>query len=179
MAKYQNRIISSGEEQLDQKERKRLRSCIASRKYRELHPEKIKEYNKKYYEENKENSSKRFREYYLLNHEAMLERSRVRRKEHPEDKRMASRRRKILLKNSVCELSNKEIKSVMTRCLFCDTTENLTLAHNIPISRGGSTKPDNVFCLCASCNSRMNTKTIDELIESGNLVKLQKSYCWA
>lgn len=154
------------------------RQIAASRRYRELHPEKVRAYNAKYKSEHKDEVSEMFRTYYLNNHDEMLERARKRRAEHPEDKRKSSRLRKILLKDSACEMSACEIQNVLTECLFCKSKDTLTLAHDIPVSRGGKTTKDNVFCLCASCNSRMNTFTIGELIDKGKLRKVQESYCW-
>ena len=155
------------------------RSRCAAKRYRENHRDSVSEYGKKYRADHKDDISEKYHQYYLDNHEAMLERARLRRQTHPEDKRRSSRRRKSAIRGSVCELTIDEIQEMMTVCLFCGTTENLTLAHNIPVSRGGKTNKKNTFCLCASCNSRMNTKTLDELMEVGKIVKIQKSYRWA
>lgn len=46
--------------------------------------EKRKEYNKKYYEKNKEKASKRFKEYYENNKEAISKKKEEWRKEHPD-----------------------------------------------------------------------------------------------
>jgi hypothetical protein len=47
-------------------------------------------------------------------------------------------------------------------CAFCGTKEKLTLAHNVPVSRGGLTTIENTFCLCQPCNSQMGTMTLEE-----------------
>ena len=154
------------------------RQRAASKKYRENHPDKVSAYMDKYREEHKDELSESFRKYYLSNHEAMLERARRRRVDHPEDKRMSSRKRKAARHGTICELLPDEIRVILTECLFCGSKENLTLAHNIPVSRGGHTVKENVFCLCASCNSRMNTKTLDELIAKRKIRKDQESYSW-
>lgn len=36
----------------------------------------------------------------------------------------------------------------------------LTIAHDIPVSKGGNTTRANVFCLCQSHNSRMYQNTL-------------------
>lgn len=46
-------------------------------------------------------------------------------------------------------------------CQRCGSTEYLTLDHVIPLSRGGRHDPDNLCCLCWSCNVRKGTSTTD------------------
>lgn len=43
-------------------------------------------------------------------------------------------------------------------CAYCGTTENLSVDHKRPISRGGSSEPENLQCLCRSCNSRKGAR---------------------
>lgn len=154
------------------------RSRAATKRYRDSHPEKVKDYLTKYRAEHKDELSDSFRKYYLEHHDEMLERARKRRAEHPEDKRVSSRKRKAIVRGSNCELTTREIRELLTECLFCGSKEKLTLAHNIPVSRGGKTNKENTFCLCSSCNSRMNTMTLDELIDKRKIRKDQESYCW-
>lgn len=47
------------------------------------------------------------------------------------------------------------------RCLCCGATEDLTIDHIIPLSRGGANSFENCQVLCRSCNSRKRTKIID------------------
>ena len=154
------------------------RHKAAAKRYRETHPEKVKSYNEQYKAAHKDELSEAFRIYYLTHHNEMLERAKIRRTEHPEDKRKSSRKRKSMRRQAICELSVKEIHELLKECLFCKSKDNLTLAHNIPVSRGGNTTKENTFCLCVSCNSRMNTNTIEELIDKGKLRKDQESYSW-
>lgn len=44
------------------------------------------------------------------------------------------------------------------QCANCGTSEDLTIDHIIPISRGGTNTSDNVQPLCKSCNSRKSNK---------------------
>lgn len=38
------------------------------------------------------------------------------------------------------------------KCAYCGSTDNLTLDHIIPKSRGGSDKITNIICACEDCN---------------------------
>jgi hypothetical protein len=47
-------------------------------------------------------------------------------------------------------------------CIYCSATEDLTLDHVIPYSKGGSDEPDNLATCCRSCNSRKHARTPQE-----------------
>lgn len=47
----------------------------------------------------------------------------------------------------------------MSKCKYCHTTENLTLDHKLPLSRGGSNEKKNLQCLCFDCNSMKGNMT--------------------
>lgn len=38
------------------------------------------------------------------------------------------------------------------KCVLCGNTENLSIDHIIPLSKGGSNKDDNLRTLCVDCN---------------------------
>ena len=45
------------------------------------------------------------------------------------------------------------------QCAYCGSTENLTIDHVIPKSKGGTNFTQNVVCSCLSCNgSKANTE---------------------
>jgi len=44
-------------------------------------------------------------------------------------------------------------------CCYCGTTENLTLEHIVPISKGGLHMLDNILWACGSCNSSKHDET--------------------
>lgn len=52
-------------------------------------------------------------------------------------------------------------ESVGGICLCCGKKSKLTVDHVVPLSRGGSNDISNIQPLCASCNSKKRTKTID------------------
>lgn len=47
-------------------------------------------------------------------------------------------------------------------CQYCGTTEDLTLDHVLPKSRGGKTNWDNLATACKRCNSRKGDSTPEE-----------------
>ena len=48
------------------------------------------------------------------------------------------------------------------QCVYCGSTEDLTLDHVIPQSRGGSDKAENLVTCCFSCNSSKGARTPEE-----------------
>lgn len=58
------------------------------------------------------------------------------------------------------------------RCQYCGATDNLTLDHVIPKSRGGSSTWDNLVTACKTCNSKKGDYTPDEL----SMALLQKPF---
>ena len=46
-------------------------------------------------------------------------------------------------------------------CQYCGSTQNLTLDHVMPTSRGGGSTWENVVTACSPCNSKKGSKTPD------------------
>lgn len=44
------------------------------------------------------------------------------------------------------------------QCVWCGQTENLSLDHIVPVSKGGGDERSNLQTLCRSCNSRKHNK---------------------
>lgn len=50
------------------------------------------------------------------------------------------------------------------RCRQCNTTKGLlTVDHRIPLSKGGGNHLENLWCLCASCNTNKGSQLPHEL----------------
>lgn len=47
-------------------------------------------------------------------------------------------------------------------CVYCGTTENLTIDHQLPLSRGGTNNLENLVACCQSCNSSKGDRTPEE-----------------
>lgn len=52
------------------------------------------------------------------------------------------------------------------RCVYCGRTDDLTLDHVTPLTRGGANTPENLKTACRSCNSSKNNKTPEEWIRA-------------
>ena len=57
-------------------------------------------------------------------------------------------------------------KNIMFRdnhtCVYCGATENLTIDHVLPTSRGGRTTFENCVTACYECNNKKNDRTPNE-----------------
>lgn len=58
-------------------------------------------------------------------------------------------------------------------CQYCYATNNLTVDHVLPISRGGKWEWENLVTACAKCNSKKGQKTVEEA--NMNLMKVPKA----
>jgi hypothetical protein len=53
------------------------------------------------------------------------------------------------------------------KCVFCKTTQNLTIDHKIPLSKGGTSQYENLQTLCRRCNgSKGNSLNYDPTMQS-------------
>lgn len=48
-------------------------------------------------------------------------------------------------------------------CVICNTTENLSIDHVLPLSKGYGLVPGNAVILCKSCNSKKRNKILNDL----------------
>lgn len=171
---------------LEKKERER----IYNKKYRELHKEEIrikqKEWRAKnidkrrlYWKKAKEMrdlSNKKFRE---SHREKRAADSRRYYKEHPESTRDSVRRRKAILRgtkterfssikiferdNWICGICHKKVDKMLR---YPDPM-SVSIDHIVPISRGGTHTKDNVQCSHLSCNVRIKTRGVKQLLLPG------------
>lgn len=51
------------------------------------------------------------------------------------------------------------------KCVYCGSTEKLTLDHIVPKSKGGSNNTNNLACCCRSCNSSKKDKSLEEWLK--------------
>lgn len=115
----------------------------AVRRWRANHPDKVSEYNKKYASENRDKTRAR---------------------------KLLRRARKS---DTISNLTRDQEKEILASgCFICGTHDNLSIAHDIPVSKGGNTTRANTFCLCRKHNSKMYTKTLNDILEQQSLPHL-------
>ena len=56
-------------------------------------------------------------------------------------------------------------QEIVGKCIYCGSSENLSVDHLIPSSRGGPESGDNAVTACKSCNSSRGDKGIYEWFE--------------
>lgn len=123
--------------------------------------------HKKDYKANKNYNIKWARQYRQDNYERRLEIERESRQKNKEKYRPSKNarqrvRNKILTGNQYLIL-NKELRKIYSSpCFKCGSTENQSLDHIIPISRGGNHSVGNIMTLCFSCNASKNAKLLVE-----------------
>lgn len=64
------------------------------------------------------------------------------------------------------------------KCAYCGdiSSDNMSIDHMIPRSRGGSNCESNLMPSCRSCNSTKGTKTVEEFILYMDYIDLVREY---
>jgi 5-methylcytosine-specific restriction endonuclease McrA len=139
-----------------------------SRAWQSANKDRVNEVCRKNYAKNLErsraNRRERVRRWYARNPEVARAATRKWNKENPEAKRLSeNKRRAMKLGNGVFTILPKEINKLLSsNCVNCNISEDITLDHIIPISRGGRHSIGNLQPLCKSCNSSKNSKLLME-----------------
>jgi 5-methylcytosine-specific restriction endonuclease McrA len=161
------------------------KSCVKTRsqKTRDLDPEQNRIWQFAYAQKNrKSKSEKDLKRYYFkkeeiliknaeyrkTNHERRLEIERASRAKNINKIRYSkilsqAKRKKRLSECKVYDISDKDLNRLYSdKCYNCDSTENQSIDHRIPISRNGEHGIGNLMTLCRSCNASKKDKTIME-----------------
>lgn len=144
---------------------------------RKANPEWAREVDKRWREENPEAARARDRRFKEKNGDLIRQRNRERRRANPEPARASHARwrernreqellrlanRRALLRNATDE-TKAFIGELLSRpCDYCGATENITIDHVVPLSRGGKHEADNLAPACLSCNSSKNDRLLSE-----------------
>jgi len=161
------------------------KSCVKSKsqKIRDLNPEQNRMWQFDYAQKNRKSKSekdlKRYyskkeeiliknAEYRKMNHERRLEIERASRAKNINKIRYSkilsqAKRKKRLSECKVYDISDKDLNRLYSdKCYNCDSTENQSIDHRIPISRNGEHGIGNLMTLCRPCNASKKDKTIME-----------------
>jgi len=76
-----------------------------------------------------------------------------------------NRKKRGAIKNYKAIL-NSLLHKYKFKCVNCESKNNLTIDHIIPVSKGGTDDYSNLQILCKSCNSSKGNKTEDEWISA-------------
>lgn len=137
--------------------------CRAERQraYKAANKEKIAEHHRAWRAANKERVADRLRAYRAANAEKIRARNFGRRA------RKANAEGKYTVADT--ELQYKRQKG---RCYWCSTKvgKSYHADHIVPLSRGGSNRPENIVIACPSCNTSRQNKLPHEWIQGGRLL---------
>lgn len=61
------------------------------------------------------------------------------------------------------------------KCVVCGTSENLTVDHRIPYSKGGKTELSNLQTMCECCNQKKADSSLT-YADAWNRLKADKTY---
>ncbi len=137
-------------------EERREANTEACRRWRERHPDEMREASRKYRREHPEKRKQTTAKW---------------RDEHPDERRLERMRRRARDAGVPFDLTIEDVREIGSRrCYLCGSEDDLTIAHDVPLSRGGPTVKSNLFCLCSRCNSRMATKTLSEVVSQLELL---------
>jgi 5-methylcytosine-specific restriction endonuclease McrA len=155
---------------------KPLTPAERSRRWRERNPEKAEQTWKTWQKNNKEKARESSRKHYYKNREREIERNAKYREENRDKVRSTAKksynknREKNLLRAHLRRhekfeflVTDKELKRLYSQpCAACGSTENQTVDHIIPFSRGGRYSIGNLQTLCLDCNVKKANRTIME-----------------
>lgn len=131
----------------------RLATCLSCRNIQ----------NNQYAEKNREVIRQRQREYYDLNREKCNTATRLAQQKNPAANLSRKVKRRGLEKKNIFIITTKELSGIKRRkCFACNSSQNITIDHSIPLSRGGNHSIGNLIALCATCNYSKNNLTYTE-----------------
>jgi 5-methylcytosine-specific restriction endonuclease McrA len=136
--------------------------------YREDHREEILAYDQQYYAEHREEFLAYHRQYDAEHRKEARERSRQWAKANPDKAREKDRRRRARKNGATIALVDEAAIYELydNRCVYCGTTEDLTLDHVIPLAGSGAHSEDNLVVACRSCNASKNARPLEEWLET-------------
>lgn len=143
--------------------------------YRKQHKEKMSKKSKLYYLKNKIrllNNAKIYYEKIRSNPKLksqLNERKRLNYKNNPTRRRLEFRIRESRIRANGGTFSKKDWLTLLelhsNKCYYCGSSDNLTIDHMTPISRGGKNIKENIVPACFSCNFRKRTRTKEEFLK--------------
>jgi 5-methylcytosine-specific restriction endonuclease McrA len=137
-------------------------------RFRAVHREKLAANMAKRREADPEIFRRRCRDHYAANREEMIQRSIAYAKANPDKINAIVNARRAREVGAEGRYTEEDVIRILETqnflCVGCgdDITTRYTVDHITPLIRGGSNWPDNLQCMCRSCNASKNTLTMDE-----------------
>lgn len=131
------------------------------KQYRRVNRERLREDSRRCYQNTRERAIKRTRKYYWDNVETLRLKSRIYKRENPLIVRKQKHKREALKaqcyhQSYTVDQLNLHFSKWKHKCAYCGSSEEMTIDHFIPISKGGADALFNLIPACRSCNSRKN-----------------------
>lgn len=186
--KHKDKILAKQKEYQNRPEVK-VKRRITDKKYQEEHPEVHRKANKKYYENHKDKISEYHKERYKNNREKIKQQNSQYRVNNKQKRNVTIRKWKARNKDKIRvyeairrtrksenggEFNFENILEIYEQqnglCYYCKNQLNnvFHIDHKIPVSRGGTSWPDNLCCTCSNCNLTKNNKTEQEFMNHVN-----------
>lgn len=129
--------------------RSQCKACAAAygKRYRATHPERVAAKNRRWCQANPEKAAAYAKQWA---------------QEHPE-KRAATqqRRRARKLGATIAPFDESQVyERDGLQCVYCGSTDDLTLDHIVPLAGGGAHSIDNLTVACQSCNGSKGVKSL-------------------
>jgi len=137
--------------------------CARTKRYYQNNLDSVREKQKDYRTNNKDKLSVINQNWRDNNRDRIARTSSAWRKANLEKRRGYWQKYRSLKVTNSFAISNNEIEKLYNSdCFYCGVSENITLDHVIPLSRGGKHSIGNIVPACGKCNYSKNNKTVME-----------------
>jgi 5-methylcytosine-specific restriction endonuclease McrA len=132
----------------------------ASQRWRKANPDLVRTYRRRWVEQNPDTQRAAEQRWAQANPERRAATINAWRAIHPERTRNYGYRHRIAESTETPETTARIAELLTQPCSYCEATENITIDHIVPLSRGGRHEPENLAAACRSCNCSKGAKPL-------------------